>query len=336
MSTPARTQPAERDEVRNGPVRENLCRTAPFQLLRADDGSQNDGLTIEGYGAVFNSVTNIDSWEGSFEEEILPGAFRKSLRERVPRMQFDHGHHPLLGSLPIGRWTKAEEDARGLSVTGRLTDNWLTQPFRDAIAAGAVEGMSFRFAVVRDQWFDRDGKKLKDDELGELLWRGAGERGPLRRKLQEVKVSEVGPVTWPAYEDTEVGVRSVDGRKTVVIDLGRLMSGHVGEQARLAKLVAVADRATGDSPPAPKSDTETPDVESGSEPRPTEASADEHPPTREGEPRVTDTSAGEHSSNASTPANPVERAADIKARFRRVTDRVLALPPLPHMKESAR
>lgn len=319
---------------RVSPVRDNLCRTAPFQLLRTEGDDQNDGLTIEGYGAVFSSVTQIDSWEGTFEEEIVPGAFRKSLRERTPKMQFDHGRHPLLGSLPLGRWTNAEEDARGLLVTGRLTDNWLTQPFRDAIAAGAVEGMSFRFEVVREQWFDKDGKRLKDEELADLLWRGSGDRGPIRRKLVEVKVSEVGPVTWPAYEDTEVGVRSLDGRKTVIIDLARLMTGHSGEQARLAKLVAVADRATGDSPPAIKSDTQTPDTESGarSEPRPTEAPAAEHP-SRVDAPPVTDTSAGEHSSTASTPANPVERAQDIKARFRRVTDRVLALPPVAQPKE---
>lgn len=327
MAAPAR------ERTRSGPpARDNLCRVASFELTRADN-EPGDGLTIEGYGAVFNSVTYIDSWEGSFEEEILPGAFRKSLRERMPKMQFDHGQHPLLGSLPLGRWTKAEDDARGLFVSGRLSDNWLVQPFRDAIRDEAVEGMSFRFSVVRDQWFDRDGKKLADALVDELLWM-PGDRAPLRRKLLEVKVSEVGPVTWPAYEDTEVGVRSIEGRRTVVIDLARLMAGHTGEQARLAKLVAVADRATaqqGDSAP------QTPDEQSGdsTEPRSTETPAVEHPPTREGEPRDTDDSAGEHSSPANGPANPTERAADIKARFRQVTDRVLALPTSSRDKETA-
>jgi phage head maturation protease len=127
---------------------------------------------------------------------------------------------PCSGSLPLGRWDTVEEDANGLHVVGRLSDNWLVQPFRDAIADGAVDGMSFRFSVVHDEWTDAAGKKVRDDELEQLLWVGAGERGPLLRTLKEVRVSEVGPVTWPAYGDTSVGVRS--GGDTTVVDLGRL------------------------------------------------------------------------------------------------------------------
>jgi HK97 family phage prohead protease len=227
------------DALRTSPAREDLCRSAPFTLTRAtDEGS--DGLTIEGYGAVFGSVTRISGWEGDFEEVIAPGAFKKSLRERVPRMQFDHGQHPLLGSLPLGRWTVAEEDERGLHLVGRLTDNWLVTPFRDAIRDGGVEGMSFRFAVVRDEWVDAQGVRLKDDEVAHFLRRSAGDRGPIRRTLREVKASEAGPVVWPAYDDTAVGVRSRGG--LVTIDLGRL---HEPRQRReIADLVALADRAT--------------------------------------------------------------------------------------------
>ena len=42
--------------------RDNLTRSVPFRLERAtEDG---DGLTLEGYGAVFDTPTRIDSWEG--------------------------------------------------------------------------------------------------------------------------------------------------------------------------------------------------------------------------------------------------------------------------------
>ena len=44
------------------------------------------------------------------------------------------------------------EDDRGLAVTARLSENWLIEPVRDAIAAGAVSGMSFRFTVVDEEW----------------------------------------------------------------------------------------------------------------------------------------------------------------------------------------
>lgn len=188
------------------PPREELRRQVPFQLVRAEDGG--DGRTLEGYAAVFDSVTVIDSWEGRFEEVIERGAFRKTLSERVPVLQFEHGRHPLIGSIPLGAFRSLREDDKGLHVNARLTDNWLIQPVRDAISDGGVSGMSFRFSVVREEWRDKDGKKISSDaELAELLW-APGDRGPLRRHLKEVKVAELGPVVFPAYDSTTVGVRS--------------------------------------------------------------------------------------------------------------------------------
>lgn len=301
---------------RTTPPREDLCRSAPFTLLRADADPTGDGLTLEGYGAVFNSVTEIDSWEGTFEEVIAPGAFRKSLRERTPKMQFDHGRHPLLGSLPLGRYTTVEEDERGLHVVGRLTDNWLIQPFRDAIRDEGVEGMSFRFSVLRDEWRDKDGKLIKPDELLDILWGGAGDRGPIRRTLKEVRALEVGPVVWPAYEGTTVGVRSL------TIDLGRLTDPD--QRRSLAHAVFLADaanRTTEEAPPTTDpagghaSDDSTDDA-----PRSTQVPAGEH---AEEAPPTTVPSAGEHTS--SRPANPAERAKLIRAEYRDRLDRLLAI-----------
>jgi uncharacterized protein len=324
-------------DVRTAPAREDLCRSAPFTLTRATDEG-TDGLTIEGYGAVFNSPTRINSWEGDFEEIIAPGAFKKSLRDRTPRMQFDHGQHPLLGSLPLGRWTVAEEDERGLHLVGRLTDNWLVQPFRDAIRDGGVEGMSFRFAVVRDEWADAMGTRLRDNEVADFLFNGAGDRGPIRRTLREVKASEAGPVVWPAYEDTAVGVRSraetrsviERASRPVVIDLARLS--EPDQQNRLAKLVVLAERAMRNddtpetAPPTPAEGDETvpPAENAQNEPQSTAPPADDHP-APEAAPEATERAAGEHSAPA-RPVNPVERRALIRKEFRAYTDRVLALP----------
>jgi HK97 family phage prohead protease len=316
---------------RTSPAREDLCRSAPFELTRAtQDGT--DGLTIEGYGAVFNSATRISGWEGDFEEVIAPGAFRKSLRERTPRMQFDHGQHPLLGSLPLGRWTVAEEDERGLHLVGRLTDNWLVTPFRDAIRDGGVEGMSFRFAVVRDEWVDAQGTRLRDDEVADMLYRGAGDRGPIRRTLREVKASEAGPVVWPAYDDTAVGVRSRNG--LVTIDLARLQDPT--QRRQIADLVALADRATRDNadepaetvdaPPPDGTPTDPPATPAASnEPQPTAPPADPHP-APEAAPEVTDRAAGEHSAPTATrPVNPAERRELIRKEFRSRFDRLMAI-----------
>lgn len=186
-------------------ARDDLLRSVPFE--QRDGEGEGDGLTLDGYAAVFGQATEIDSWEGTFFETIRKGAFRKSIRERTPVMQFDHGRHPLVGSIPIGAITDLREDDQGLYVSARLSDNWLIEPVRDAIRDGSVDGMSFRFSVVRDEWRDKDGKLVKPDELAHLLW-DPGERGPLERTLIELKVRELGPVVFPAYEGTSVGVRA--------------------------------------------------------------------------------------------------------------------------------
>ena len=173
----------EDEEFRFEAPRENLVRKVEF---RAEPSS--DGLTLDGYAAVFNEWTDIDSYEGTFQERIAPGAFRKTIQERMPVLQFDHGTHPLIGSIPLGVITSIKEDSHGLRVKARLSDNWLVEPVRDAIRDGSIQGMSFRFRVINEKWARSDS-------------------GP-QRTITEVALYEAGPVVFPAYEQTSVGVRS--------------------------------------------------------------------------------------------------------------------------------
>lgn len=168
--------------------------------------SDGDGHTLEGYAAVFDKPTRIESWEGEFDEQIARGAFKRTLNARKPVLQFDHGMDARTGSVPIGAIEDIREDTQGLFVRARLFDNDLVEPIRQAIAGGAIDGMSFRFRVNDDQW-----TKRKDDvDL---------------RTIREVELYELGPVVFPAYESTTVGVRSLlavldgEGRQALVRDL---------------------------------------------------------------------------------------------------------------------
>ena len=168
--------------------------TKPQILERAYDGEiraveSGDGLTLSGYAAVFDTPTRIDSWEGTFDEQIRRGAFSKTIGERMPILQWNHGKDPAIGQVPIGAITALREDDRGLWVEARLHPNDAVRPVRDAIASGAITGMSFRFQAMQQQV----------DESGEM---------PLRT-LTEVKLFELGPVAMPAYDATTVGVRDV-------------------------------------------------------------------------------------------------------------------------------
>ena len=170
-------------------------------------GEPGDGRTLEGYAAVFDAPTLIESSVGTFEEVIKRGAFRKTLTERDPVMQFDHGNDKRTGSTPIGAIKELREDDHGLFVRARLFDNELVEPIRQAIEGGAVRGMSFKFRVVRDQWLDSEGRRIDPDDLAGVL--ADPDQGTVRREIREVELFELGPVVFPAYRQTTVGVRSV-------------------------------------------------------------------------------------------------------------------------------
>lgn len=183
---------------------------AQFFEFRASEpagGEPGDGRTLEGYAAVFDQPTTIESYAGEFEEVVKRGAFRKTLRERTPVMQFDHGNDKRVGSVPIASIEDLHEDAEGLFVRARMFDNDVVEPIRQAVEGRAIRGMSFKFRILQDRWVDRDGKRIKDDELAGLL-ADPGERGPIRREITEVQLFELGPVVFPAYDQTSVGVRS--------------------------------------------------------------------------------------------------------------------------------
>jgi HK97 family phage prohead protease len=190
------------------------------------DMAQSDGQNFSGYAAVFDTPTRIDSWEGEFDEQIAQGAFARTLREKMPVLMFEHGRHPLVGSMPLGVINNAYEDSQGLFVEARLTDNWLIQPVRDAVEAGAISGMSFRFSVPEggDKW-EQDNRDV-----------------PLRT-LIDLDVPELGPVVFPAYEPTTAQVRSMLDQITRV-SAGRsgARSTGGGASVRITNEMRVRDR----------------------------------------------------------------------------------------------
>lgn len=202
---------------------EFIERAVDFEPLPEEERAKNaqgDGRTLEGYAAVFDQDTEINSWEGHFMERISRGAFRKTLKEGKPIMQYDHGHDARFGNLPIGVYEDVREDRHGLRVQGRLFEH--AEPIREAIEAGAVTGMSFKFRVVRDSWTDDKGNPITDrNELMDKLYNAKKGDKPLRRTIKEIKLREAGPVTTPAYAQTTVGVRSMtdDQRKRAIEDL---------------------------------------------------------------------------------------------------------------------
>lgn len=210
-----------------------LLRSVSFETRDGDN--EGDGLTLDGYAAVFNSPTRINSWEGVFDETIAPGAFKKSMRERTPVLQVNHGRSE---DLPIGAIESLTEDARGLHVTARIFDVPDTALLREGIKAQAIHGMSFRFEVVKDEWRDAAGKLIKPEHLPAALY-GADPADPTTvpmRTLREVRLYELGPVTYPAYGDTSVSLRSREAAALLTdpqvrAEVARLLAGTPSESS---------------------------------------------------------------------------------------------------------
>lgn len=159
--------------------------------LRATDG--DEGRTLVGYAATFNSDTTINSWEGEFVERIAPGAFKRSIKNNGNQIKvlFNHGMDPSIGDKPLGRASVIKEDGTGLYVEVPLARTSYNEDLIALLDAQALDGMSFRFSVVKDTWEEPTRK-------GGL---------PIRT-LNEVRLYEFGPVTFPAYQATTAGVRS--------------------------------------------------------------------------------------------------------------------------------
>lgn len=180
------------------PPREQIVRAAflPSAVRDAAPDSESGRPVLHGHFARFNEWTEIDSWEGRFLERIAPGAFKKTMRERTPKVLFNHGHDSTMGGQVIGDVESLREDGEGAYYEVRLFDG-IPALLLDGLRAGTY-GASFRFRVLRED--------MKMDP-------GASPDNPVglpERTIKEAQVFEFGPVTFPAYEGATAGVRSDD------------------------------------------------------------------------------------------------------------------------------
>lgn len=179
------------------PPRENIVRAIlPGVELREAEG-EDSGPVLAGHFARFNEWTEIDSiWEGRFMERIAPGAFKKTFRETTPKVLFDHGHDPSIGNKPLGPIRSLAEDGEGAAYEVDLLDTSYVRDLIPGLKAG-LYGASFRFRVMRE---------LMEDEPGVSEY---NPQGLPERTIQEARVMEFGPVTFPAYKGATAGVRSL-------------------------------------------------------------------------------------------------------------------------------
>jgi uncharacterized protein len=153
--------------------------------IRADE----TGIKVEGYAAVFGEETDIG---GMFREVIEKGAFSEAIGRDDVVFLINHEGLPLArtrsGTL------KLSEDERGLKIETSLDpDDPDVKSIAGKMKRGDLDKMSFAFFPDVQEW----------DDSGET---------PLRT-IKRASLYDVSVVTTPAYQGTEIALRSLEAAR---------------------------------------------------------------------------------------------------------------------------
>ena len=192
-------------------------------------GADEKESHIVGYAAVFyregDSTTEYSLWE-DYIERLQPGCFDRAISEvHDARGLFNHDSDHLLGRVSNGTCVLTV-DSVGLRY--EIPIDWDDPDFCTVvpkIRRGDLSGCSFAFANATSEWIETT------NESGGTLW---------IRQITDLDLFDVGPVTWPAYEATEVGLRTAVPNKTELAEARSVLTAH--RDSLLAHRQAVADQ----------------------------------------------------------------------------------------------
>lgn len=157
---------------------------------KAEIRSENDSDLFMGYASIFNEVTDL----GPFCESIATGAFTEALKRKDDtRVLFNHNPDLVL-ARSTNETLLMEEDEIGLRCLIKIPETTLGNDLRILIKEGTISQMSFGFYIE------------KEERMGVI-------EGKPWYKIQSVRLFDVAPVTYPAYEGTSIHVaRSIEAR----------------------------------------------------------------------------------------------------------------------------
>lgn len=170
--------------------RDRLGRLDRLELRETGDGLPS----IVGYAAVFyredDPGTEYTLWAGA-TERIMPGAFDRAVKEDDVAALRNHNGDNLLGRSRAGQGTLIlSVDDTGLRYEIKPSDVRVYAETLEMIKRGDLDGSSFQFQIRgEDHW-------IRNDDGSEV------------REVREVKLFDVGPVTFPAYTSTTTSARS--------------------------------------------------------------------------------------------------------------------------------
>lgn len=175
--------------------------------LHPDDEDEEENVFLEGLAAVFNKTIPIF---GS-NEVIRPGAFARALKEKQDvRALLNHDPSLILGRTKA-KTLQLRENEKGLFSRIKLPRTSVGRDIAESVGRGDVDGMSFQF-MVRKQNITPETSKTK--RLREIL---------------DVDLFDVSVVTFPAFPQTKVGLKSDEAGEQVLDKEFRQMRQRLAE-----------------------------------------------------------------------------------------------------------
>jgi HK97 family phage prohead protease len=183
--------------------------------------TENGGKQLVGWAAVFfradDPGTEYELAPG-LVERISPGCFDRSLRERDDVVALlNHEPSSILGRRLAGT-LELSVDKKGLRFICSPPSTVPGDVAIKGVERGDITGASFAFVVERQKFVISDDPKRPD-----VRW------------LEDVSLSDVSVVTFPAYQSTSVGARCNDGRDDVLKQWAEA-------RAKLGKSLKAADQ----------------------------------------------------------------------------------------------
>lgn len=157
-----------------------------LKVVTREDGPPKIG----GYAARFNKYSEDF---GGFREKIKPGAFKEALGKSDVRALFNHDPNFVLGRQKAGT-LDLKEDSKGLWMEVELPDTQFARDLMHSIDRGDITQQSFGFTLAE----------------GGATWKRHKEYGEVRTIEKVEQLYDVSPVTYPAYPETDVALRSLE------------------------------------------------------------------------------------------------------------------------------
>lgn len=159
--------------------------TSEVEIRESDEGKR----TISGYAVKWGLPSK--KIGGKFIEVFHQGAFAESIESGEQRALWSHDRSKVLGRTK-NNTLRLKEDDVGLHFEVDLPNTTLGNDTYESIKRGDVDGASFGFGVLKQKW---DREKTKN----------------VVRNILKASLNEVSPVGLPAFPDSEVSIRSIEG-----------------------------------------------------------------------------------------------------------------------------